>query len=407
MVRNEEGILKGIRVIDFTDFLAGPYIGMYFADMGADVVKFENLTSGGNFVRNAAPLEKKSGISMYFQNLNRNKRGVALDLKKEEGKKLFAKLIKSADVLIENNRPGVMKRLGFSWEECKELNPRLIYASISGFGQYGPNSYRPGYDLIAQAMGGSMSITGWPGMEPTRAGMAIGDMFAGLNAGFAICASLFERQKSGKGNHIDVALVDSIFSGMEAKMMQYVYTGKSPEKTGNKYISSAPYDSFKAKDDYFVIASGTDKHFQSLSTAMGMPELHSNPLYIDTESRKKNADSLKVIIEKWASDKTVNEVVKIIDTVGVPVAPIYNCEQACSDKNIVEVREMLVKIPGPKRHPEIDELTVIGNPIKMIETPCRYTKAAPDLGEDNYNIFKELGYTDEELDNYKKSGVMN
>ena len=323
----ERKLLAGIRVLDFTDFLAGPYCGMYFADMGADVIKVENLRSGGNFVRNARPLEKNSGLSMYFQNLNRNKRGVAIDLKQPEGKDLFAALVKSADVLLENNRPGVMERLGFSYENCKKINPQLIYASISGFGQYGPNSGRPGYDLIAQAMGGSMSITGWPDMEPTRAGMAIGDLFAGLNAGFAVCASLFEREKSGKGNHIDVALVDSIYSGMEAKMMQYVYTGVSPTKTGNKYISSAPYDSFKAKDDYFVIASGTDKHFACLAAAIGQPELAGNPLYIDTEKRKKNADALKKIIETWASTKTVAEVCRIIDGAGIPVAPIYNCEQ--------------------------------------------------------------------------------
>lgn len=403
-----EQLLKGVRVIDFTDFLAGPYIGMYFADMGADVIKFENLRSGGNFVRNARPLEQQSGLSMYFQNLNRNKRGVALDLKSEDGKKLFAELIKSADVLIENNRPGVMKRLGFDWDTCKELNPRLIYASISGFGQYGPNSHRPGYDLIAQAMGGSMSITGWPGQEPTRAGMAIGDLFAGLNAGFAICASLFKRNETGKGNHIDVALVDCIVSGMEAKMMQYLYTGVSPVMTGNKYITSAPYDSFKAKDDYFVIASGTDKHFEKLSAAMGMPELAQDPRFIDTETRKKNADPLKAIINDWASDKTVDEVVAIIDAVGVPAAPIYNCERVCKDENIVGVREMLVKVPSPKKHPDAPaELTVLGNPIKMEETPCVYYKAAPDLGEDNDEIFKELGFTDEELAKYRESGAMN
>lgn len=403
-----EQLLKGVRVIDFTDFLAGPYIGMYFADMGADVIKFENLRSGGNFVRAARPKEKNSGLSMYFQNLNRNKRGVALDLKQPEGKELFSKLIASADVLIENNRPGVMKRLGFDWEACKAINPRLIYASISGFGQYGPNSHRPGYDLIAQAMGGSMSITGWPGSEPTRAGMAIGDMFAGLNAGFAICASLYKRLETGKGNHIDVALVDSIVSGMEAKLMQYLYEGVSPVMTGNKYISSAPYDSFKAKDDYFVIASGTDKHFASLSAAMGMPELASDPMYIDTESRKTNADALKAIINQWASDKTVDEVVAIIDSAGIPVGPIYNCQRVCQDKNIVDVREMLVKIPAPKGHPEAPaQLTVIGNPIKMEETPCQYTKAAPDLGEDNEDIFKELGVTDAQIAHYREMQVMN
>ena len=402
-----EQLLKGVRVIDFTDFLAGPYIGMYFADMGADVIKFENLRSGGNFVRNARPLEKQSGLSMYFQNLNRNKRGVALDLKKEESKKLFTELIRSADVLIENNRPGVMKRLGFDWEACRKINPRLVYASISGFGQYGPNSHRPGYDLIAQAMGGSMSITGWPGSEPTRAGMAIGDMFAGLNAGFAICASLYKRNETGKGNHIDVALVDSIISGMEAKMMQYIYEGVSPVMSGNKYISSAPYDSFKAKDDYFVIASGTDAHFVALSAAMGMPELAQDPRFIDTESRKKNADELKVIINEWASDKSVSEVVRIIDGAGIPVGPIYNCEQVCADKNIVDVREMLVKVPAPKNHPDAPELTVLGNPIKMEETPCRYIKAAPDLGEDNEAVFRELGFTAEELAHYRELGVMN
>ncbi|MCC8151840.1 MAG: CoA transferase [Lachnospiraceae bacterium] len=402
-----EQLMKGIRVIDFTDFLAGPYIGMYFADMGADVIKFENLRSGGNFVRNARPLEKKSGLSMYFQNLNRNKRGVALDLKTEDGKKLFSKLIQSADVLIENNRPGVMDRLGFGWKECEKLNPRLVYASISGFGQYGPNSHRPGYDLIAQAMGGSMSITGWPGMEPTRAGMAIGDMFAGLNVGIAVCASLLKREKSGKGNHIDVALVDSIVSGMEAKLMQYVYTGVSPTKTGNRYITSAPYDSFKAKDDYFVIASGTDKHFAALSSMMGMPELTDDPLYCDTENRMKNADSLKKIIERWASDKTAREAVDAIDAVGVPAAPIYNCEQICRDRNITEVREMLVKVPAPKSHPEISELTVIGNPIKMERTPCQYFKAAPDLGEDNEEIFLELGFSEEEIIRFRENHIMN
>ena len=400
-------LLEGIRVLDFTDFLAGPYCGMYLADMGAEVIKVENLASGGNFVRRTRPREKNSDLGMYFQNLNRNKKGVALNLKTEEGRALFAELVKSADVLLENNRPGVMARLGFSYEECKKLNPGLIYASVSGFGQYGPNAMRPGYDLIGQAMGGSMSITGWPGEPPTRAGMALGDLLGGLNACIGICASLTNRAKTGLGNHIDVALVDSIFSGMEAKMMQYIYDGVSPVKTGNKYITSAPYDSFKAKDDYFVLACGTDVMFVKLSAAMGMPELAQNPLYMDTELRKKNADSLKEIIEAWTSDKTVDEVCAIIDKAGVPVAPIYNCEKAAKDPNIAEVREMIVKVPGPKLHPDTKELTVIGNPIKMEEAPCTYRKAAPDLGEDNTDIFKALGFTDEQLEAYRASGAIN
>ena len=400
-------LLKGIRVIDFTDFLSGPYATMILADMGADVIKIENLTSGGNFTRNAKPIEEKTGRSMYWGNLNRNKRGLALNLKSEGGKKLFAELVKTADVLVENNRPGVMTRLGFSYEECKKLNPRLIYASISGYGQTGPNSYKPGYDIIAQAQGGCMSITGLVDGEPLRAGVAIGDMFAALNATSAICASLYERRESGLGNFIDVALVDSVFSAMEAKMMTYVYTGKSPKATGSRYLTSAPYDCFRAKDDFFVIASGTDKHFVLLSAAIGMPELASDPKFCNTEMRNRNFQELKDIINEWASHITAKEAVAVIDAVGVPAAEIYNCEKAANDPAIAVDREMLVKIPAHKDHPESGELTVIGSPIKMKEAPCRYDLAAPDLGEHNREIFSELGFSDEELDKFKAEGVIN
>ena len=399
----EKGLLTGIRVLDFTDFLAGPYCSMFLADMGAEVIKVENLKGGGNFVRNANPKEKNTGRSMYFQNLNRNKKGVAVDLKTEEGKELFGELIKSADALVENMRPGVLEKLGFSYGACKALNPGLVYASISGFGQYGPYSHRPGYDLIAQAMGGSMSITGWPGMEPTRAGMAIGDLFAGLNCALGIVSSLYKKKETGLGQRIDVALVDSIVSGMEAKLMQYVHAGKVPEKTGNRYITSAPYDSYKAKDTHYVIASGTDVHFVRLSEAMGMPELAQDPRFIDTPCRNKNFEELRVVMEQWSSDKTAVECVAIIDAAGIPAAPIYDCADVCADKNIVEVREMLVTVP----HPEAGDLTVIGNPIKMSEYPCQYKKAAPDLGENNEEIFAAIGISKEKYEGYKAKGAVN
>lgn len=394
-------LLEGIRVLDFTQFLAGPYCGMFLADMGAEVIKIENLKGNGDFVRTARPKENKTGKSMYFGNLNRNKKSVCLDLKTNEGKELFEELVKSADVLIENNRPGVMAKLGFGYDDCKKLNPSLIYASISGFGQYGPYTERPGYDLIAQAMGGSMSITGWPGMEPTRAGMAIGDLFAGLNACIGILASLFKRKETGLGQSIDVALVDSIVSGLEAKFMQYVYEGKVPPLTGNKYIASAPYDSFSAKDTDFVIASGTDKHFASLSAAMGMPELAQNPQFIDTESRKVNADELKSIINTWGSDKTAKECVDIILGVGVPAAPIYDMKDIYEDEHM-KARGMFVKVNDP----EAGELTVIGNPIKMSDYPVQYKKSAPNLGEDDNEVFEALGFSKEKLDEYKQKGAL-
>ncbi|HCX62077.1 MAG TPA: carnitine dehydratase [Clostridiales bacterium] len=394
-------LLEGIRVLDFTQFLAGPYCSMFLADMGAEVIKIENLQGNGDFVRTARPKEKSTNRSMYFGNLNRNKKSVCLDLKTKEGKELFSELVKSADVLVENNRPGVMAKLGFNYEVCKKLNPELIYASISGFGQYGPLTERPGYDLIAQAMGGSMSITGWPGSEPTRAGMAIGDLFAGLNACIGILATLYKRKETGLGQNIDVALVDSIVSGLEAKLMQYVYEDHIPEKTGNKYIASAPYDSFSAKDTEYVIASGTDKHFANLTACMGMPELAQDQRFVNTELRKANADELKSIINNWGSDKTAKECVDIILGAGVPAGPIYNMKDVYEDEHL-NAREMFVKV----KHPEAGELTVIGNPIKMSEYPVQYKKAAPDLGEDDDEIFESLGFSKEKLEEFRQKGAL-
>lgn len=399
----EMKIFEGVRVLDFTDFLAGPLCGMYFADYGAEVIKVENLRSGGNFVRNAMPKEPATNRSMYFQNLNRNKKAVALDLKSEEGKKLFSELIKSADVLVQNNRPGVMERLGFGWEEVHALNPRLIYASISGYGQTGTGKRKPGYDLIAQAMGGSMSITGWPGEEPLRAGMAIGDLMGGLNAMIACASCLYAREKTGVGEYIDVALVDCIVSGLEAKMMEYLYTGKNVGPTGNRYITSAPYDCYKAKDGYYVIASGTDVHFQNLSAAMGMPELNDDPRFCGTQERRANWAPLKEIINEWGSDKTIAECIAIIDEAGVPAGPIYNAEQIVKDENIAVTRQMLVKVP----HPEAGDLTVLGNPIKFSTYKTEYRKAAPDLGENNDEIFEGLGFSKEELAAARECGAIN
>ena len=396
-------IFDGVRVLDFTDFLAGPLCGMYLADFGAEVIKVENLRAGGNFVRNAMPREPKTNRSMYFQNLNRNKKDVALDLKSEEGKKMFAELIKSADVLVQNNRPGVMERLGFGWEEVHELNPRLIYASVSGYGQTGTGKRKPGYDLIAQAMGGSMSITGWPDSEPLRAGMAIGDLMGGLNAMIGVASALYAREKTGVGDYIDIALVDCIVSGLEAKMMEYLYTGKNVGPTGNRYITSAPYDCYKAKDGYYVIASGTDVHFQKLSAAMGMPELNDDPRFCGTQERRKNWEPLKEILNEWGEDKTTKECIAIIDEAGVPAGPIYNCEQIANDENIAVTREMIVEV----EHPEAGTLKVLGNPIKFGTYKAAYKKAAPDLGENNDEIFSSLGFSEEEIADARAKGAIN
>lgn len=395
-------VLEGYKIIDFTGFLAGPYCGMYLADLGAEVILLENPGSGGMFVRHALPKENKTGRSMYFQNLNRNKKGLTINLKSEEGKEIFTKLVKESDVLLENMRPGVMDKLGFGWEKLHEINDKLIFASISGFGQKGEYAHRPGYDLIAQAMGGSMSITGQPGDDPLRAGIAIGDIMAGLNATIGIVSSLLKRKETGKGQRIDVSLVDSVVSALEAKAMKYLYDGVNPEKTGNRYVTSAPYDLYKAKDKDYVIASGTDKHFKALSEAMGMPELAEDERFIDTPARNKNFQELKDIINKWGQDYTSEECVEIISKAGIPAAPIYTVEDIYNDDFIREERKMFVTVP----HEEAGDLTVLGNPIKMSEYPVEYNKAAPDLGENNDQILEDLGYSKEDIENFKENGVI-
>ncbi|MDR2180177.1 MAG: CoA transferase [Synergistaceae bacterium] len=386
----KEGLLSGIRVLDFTQFLAGPYCGQYLADLGAEVIKIENLRTKGDFNRSTPPFQ--GDISAYFCTMNRNKKGVSIDLKSEKGKAVFADLVKSADVLLENNRPGVMARLGFGYEECKALNVKLIYASVSGFGQYGPYAPRPGYDLIAQAMSGSMSITGWPEDPPTRAGIPLGDVLAGLNAAIGIVASLYKRRETGKGQQIDVSLLDSMISSQQSLLPTYTYSGKLPVKTGNRYLAAAPYDSFMAKDTYFVLACGTDPHFQILCETIGKPEMLEDSRFDTMEKRRANEHIIKEILENWAKEKSAREVVEIFNKVGLPSGLVYTFADVVEDEH-VKAREMQIKVS----HPRTGDMIVTGNPIKMSDYPVQYYKACPDLGENNEEILTGLGYTMEQI----------
>lgn len=375
--------LEDIRVLDVTQFLAGPYAGMILADMGAEVIKVENPWYG-DFTRKVYP--KKNDVSMYFENVNRNKKSVTLNLKEKEDKEKFKKLAETADVIIENNRPGVMEKLGLSYEKIRKVNSKIIYASISGFGQYGPYKNRPGYDIISQAMGGAMSITGWPENPPTRSGIALGDILGGMNATIGILSALNNRNKTGVGQYIDVSLVDSIVSSLETITMLYTCSGILPERTGNRYLAAYPYDSFIAKDGHYVIACGTDKHFELLAELMEKPELAINEKFINIEKRKENADELKYIINDWGKDKTVNEIVELILNSNVPAAPIYNIKEVYEDEHISKAREMFINID----HPEAGKITLTGCPIKMSETPLKIRNRAPKLGEHNKEIIGEL-----------------
>jgi len=400
-MNSDKKALEGIKVLDMTQFLAGPYCGLTLADMGAEVIKIEN-PGIGDFVRIAVP--QINGVSLYYENMNRGKKSITVNLKTKEGKEIFAKLIVEADVLIENNRPGVMERLGFSYEQAKKINPGIIYCSISGFGQNGPYSQRPGYDLIGQAMSGAMSITGMQGQIPLKFGIPIGDVLGGMNGAIGILAALCYRKETGEGQHIDTALVDGLVSSMLTNTMGYFVNGTIPGRSGNRYFNAYPYDSFSAKDGEYVISCGTDPHFAALAKAIGKPELLEDPRFKEFLVRKTNPnmDELKAIIDEWSSDKTVAECVETLMAAEIPVAPIYDVKHVAEDPHIREAREMFVNV----EHPVAGKITITGNPIKMSETPTTPTKCAPLLGENNEEVYGKLGLDSATLKEYKEKKII-
>ncbi len=398
---NQKKALAGIKVLDMTQFLAGPYCGLTLADMGAEVIKIEN-PGIGDFVRIAVP--QVNGVSIYYENMNRGKKSVTINLKTKEGKEIFTKLIAEADVLIENNRPGVMERLGFSYEQAKQINPGIIYCSISGFGQNGPYSQRPGYDLIGQAMSGAMSITGMTGQIPLKFGIPIGDVLGGMNGAIGILAALCYRKETGEGQHIDTALVDGLVSSMLTNTMGYLVNGTIPGRSGNRYFNAYPYDSFSAKDGEYVISCGTDPHFAALAKAIGKPELMEDPRFKEFLVRKTNPnmDELKAIIDEWSSDKTVAECVDTLMAAEIPVAPIYDVKQMTEDPHIRDAREMFVNV----EHPVAGKITITGNPIKMSATPTTPRSCAPLLGEHNEEIYGAIGLDSVTLQEYKEKKII-
>lgn len=398
---NDKKALQGIKVLDMTQFLAGPYCGLTLADMGAEVIKIEN-PGVGDFVRIAVP--QVNGVSIYYENMNRGKKSVTVNLKTKEGKEIFTKLIAQADVLIENNRPGVMERLGFAYEDAKKINPGIIYCSISGFGQTGPYSQRPGYDLIGQAMSGAMSITGMKGQIPLKFGIPIGDVLGGMNGAIGILAALCYRKETGEGQHIDTALVDGLVSSMLTNTMGYLVNGTIPGRSGNRYFNAYPYDSFSAKDGEYVISCGTDPHFAALAKAIGKPELLEDSRFKEFLVRKTNPnmDELKAIIDEWSSDKTVAECVETLMAAEIPVAPIYDVKQMTEDPHIRDARQMFVNV----EHPVAGKITITGNPIKMSATPTTPTQCAPLLGANNEEIYGRLGLDCAALKEYKEKKII-
>jgi len=394
---NREGALSGLRVIDLTRVLAGPFCTMMLADMGAEVIKVEEPGKGDDS-RHFAPF--RNGESAYYMNLNRNKKGVTLNLKK--GRDIFIELVKTADVLVENYRPGTMDRLGLGYETLKKINPRLVYGAVSGFGDTGPYRLRPGYDIIGQAMGGLMSTTGWPGGEPTRTGTAMGDVLAGLSVTIGILAALRHRDQTGCGQKVDVALVDSVVASLEVITQIYLTDGHIPERIGNRYESTYPYDSFKANDGDVVIAAANDKLWKLVCQVIEQPELQNDERFDTNHKRVQRHAEIKPIIEAWAKAHSVDEIVDRMLAAGVPSAPINTIDRLVKDPHIAVAREMFVDV----EHPKAGVLKLTGAHIKLTETPPSIRTPSPELGQHNGEVFGSLlGMASSDIEKLTQNGV--
>ncbi|MFZ7134427.1 MAG: CaiB/BaiF CoA transferase family protein [Eubacteriales bacterium] len=391
--------LENIKVIDLSRVLAGPYGTMVLADLGADVLKIE-MPKTGDDSRAFGPYVNNE--SAYFMSLNRNKKSLTLNLKKEEGKKILKDLLKDADVIVENYRPGTMEKLGLGYDVLKEINPKLIYAASSGFGHTGPYSKRPAYDGVIQAMGGIMSITGPKGGEPTRVGPSVADIFSGLFTAIGILAAVNERRETGKGTKVDVSMLDCQVGILENALARYFATGVAPKPAGNKHTSIVPFEPFNTSDGQIVIAAGNDNLWAKLCKAMGTEELIDDERFKTNPLRNKNYDELKPLIDEKIKEKPTEEWKKILLDAGVPSGPINNMEMLVKDEQVL-ARNMIQEV----EHPVAGKQHLPGIPIKMEGVSDKIRFPAPVLGQHNEEVLAErLGYSKEEIEKFKEEGVL-
>ena len=396
----KRGALDGIRVLDMTRVLAGPYCTLLLGDMGAEIIKIE-VPGQGDDSRKYPPFIGRE--SAYFMNLNRSKRSLTLNLKSEEGKAVFRDLVRCADVLIENFRPGTLDDLGVGYDALKALNPNLVYSSISGFGHSGPYKDMPGYDIIGQAMGGIMSVTGWPESPPTRTGTAIADILAGLCACIGILSSLVAIRNGRPGQKVDIALVDAVVSAMETIIQIYLVEQRIPQRTGNRYEFIYPYDTFKASDGWVVVAVGNNKLWEVFCEAIGTCHLLGEPAYRDNYDRVKAHVEVKRVVEEWTGTRTVREVVDFLLSKTIPCAPLYTVKDVVEDPHIADARRMIREVD----HPVAGRMKVIGSPINLSETPSEVSCPAPLLGQHSEEILRRvLGYTEERIEALKKAKII-
>lgn len=376
------GPLKDLVVLDLSRVLAGPYCTMMLADYGANVYKIEPPVVGDDS-RAFGPFVDKE--SAYFMSLNRNKRSMVLNFKQESHKEVFKEMVKKADIVVENYKPGTMEKFGLGYDVLKEINPKIIYAACSGFGHSGPYMLKPAYDIIVQAMGGIMSITGSENGEPTRVGASIGDVTAGIFTAYGVMLALYHREKTGEGQKVDVGMLDCQVAILENAIARYVTSGNVPGPLGNRHPSITPFASYTAKDGYIIVGAGNDRLWEKLCDVLGKQEWLQDPDYASNGSRTNNVKKLQTQMDEVMKDKTISEWMEILEKAGVPCAPINTIDKIVGDPQI-KSREMIVEV----EHPVAGSLKMAGVPIKMSKTPGAVKTPAPLLGQHNNELLKEM-----------------
>ena len=384
------GPLQGVRVLDMTWALAGPFCSMILADLGAEVIKVENPDEGDPSRKNF-PFIK--GVSSYFLSVNRGKKSMTVNLRHPRGKEIIQKLAKKSDVLVENFRPGVMDRLGLGYKALREVNPRIIYAACSGFGQTSPYAGRPAYDVIVQGMGGTLSITGEAGGGPARVGFSIGDIGGGVFTALGILSALHERERSGEGQMVDVSMLDCQVAFLENAFARYFATGEVPERIGTRHPVLTPFQAYPTRDGYLVVAAARDPFWQKFCQVIQREDLVTDPRFKGNQIRTKNHRELEKEVTQALKGRTTAEWVELMIREDIPCGPVNSVPQLAEDPHTL-AREMIAEVS----HSKAGNLKVVNSPIKLSRTPVKLEKANPELGENTEEVLTSLlGYRREDI----------
>ena len=394
-----QAALAGIKVVDLSRVLAGPSATQCLADLGAEVIKIERPETGDE-TREWAPPQFADGTSAYFATVNRNKQSVTIDISTAAGQEIIKKMVADADVLVENYKVGGLKKYGLDYDSLKEANPRLVYASLTGFGQTGPDARKPGYDYIIQGQSGLMSITGPEDGLPYKVGVAVVDLFAGLNLVIGIQAALLARAQTGLGQHVDVALLDSAIAMLANVGMNHLATGKVPPRLGNGHPSIVPYQVFATEGaQHLILACGNDKQFAAVCAVMGHDWI-ADERFTTNPHRVKNRAELVPLMQAVFMDKERDAWLDLFDAASVPCGPINNIAEAVAMPQVA-AREMVVGLNKAET-----EMHVLGSPVKLSGTPVQYHSAPPDLGQDTVSVLTSLGYTQEQIEQLQQQHIV-